>query len=150
MRGLGNEIFGKFASWELKFWPKQGWKWKNFLKFENGGHKSGTMMVNLEARERPLAWKKGVMTAAHPHTPFLGQCPPPGSQPPHSALCWILDHWLGNGHVTADHRKWRRGHSRCPYQGLDFDANQRIDSRRDSCHTIDARIKVDSRERYHD
>ena len=23
-----------------------------------------------------MAWKKGVMTAAHPHTPFLGQCPP--------------------------------------------------------------------------
>ena len=36
------------------------------------------------------------------------------------------------------------------YQGLDFDANQRIDSRRDSRHTIAARIKVDSRERYHD
>ena len=35
-------------------------------------------------------------------------------------------------------------------QGLDFDANQRIDSRRDSRHTIAARIKVDSRERYHD
>ena len=36
------------------------------------------------------------------------------------------------------------------FQGLDFDANQRIDSRRDSRHTIGARIKVDSRERYHD
>ena len=35
-------------------------------------------------------------------------------------------------------------------QGLDFDANQRIDSRRDSRHTIAARIKVDWRERYHD
>ena len=35
-------------------------------------------------------------------------------------------------------------------QDLDFDANQRIDSRRDSRHTIAARIKVDSRERYHD
>ena len=35
-------------------------------------------------------------------------------------------------------------------QGLDFDANQRIDSRRDSRHTTVARIKVDSRERYHD
>ena len=35
-------------------------------------------------------------------------------------------------------------------QGLDFDANQRIDSRRDSRHTIAARIKVDSRQRYHD
>ena len=32
-----------------------------------------------------------------------------------------------------------------PNQGLDFDANQRIDSRRDSRHTIAARIKVDSR-----
>ena len=40
-------------------------------------------------------------------------------------------------------RKWA-------FQGLDFDANQRIDSRRDSRHTIAARIKVDSRERYHD
>ena len=40
---------------------------------------------------------------------------------------------------------WARG-----MQGLDFDANQRIDSRRDSRHTIAARIKVDSRERYHD
>ena len=36
------------------------------------------------------------------------------------------------------------------WQGLDFDANQWIDSRRDSRHTIAARIKVDSRERYHD
>ena len=35
-------------------------------------------------------------------------------------------------------------------QGLDFDGNQRIDSRRDSRHTIAARIKVHSRERYHD
>ena len=35
-------------------------------------------------------------------------------------------------------------------QGLDFDANQRIDSRHDSRHTIAARIKVDSCERYHD
>ena len=36
-------------------------------------------------------------------------------------------------------------HTTC-VQGLDFDANQRIDSRRDSRHTIAARIKVDSRE----
>ena len=35
-------------------------------------------------------------------------------------------------------------------QGLDFDANQRIDSLRDLRHTIAVRIKVDSRERYHD
>ena len=41
-------------------------------------------------------------------------------------------------------------HWHCHIQGLDFDANQRIDSRRDSRHTIAARIKVDSRERYHD
>ena len=34
--------------------------------------------------------------------------------------------------------------------GLDFDTNQRIDSRRDSRRTIGARIKVDSHERYHD
>ena len=40
--------------------------------------------------------------------------------------------------------------SKTTTQGLDFDANQRIDSRRDSRHTIAARIKVDSRERYHD
>ena len=38
----------------------------------------------------------------------------------------------------------------CNVQGLDLDANQRIDSCRDSRHTIAARIKVDSRERYHD
>ena len=41
-------------------------------------------------------------------------------------------------------------HKPLTYQGLDFDANQRIDSRRDSRHTITARIKVDSHERYHD
>ena len=41
-------------------------------------------------------------------------------------------------------------HDLVHWQGLDFDANQRIDSRRDSRHTIAARIKVDSRERYHD
>ena len=43
---------------------------------ENGGHKSGALTVNWWARERRLAWKRGVMTAAHPHTPFQCECPP--------------------------------------------------------------------------
>ena len=75
-RGLGNEYFEKFGSRELEFWPKHGWKCKNFLKIENRGHKSGALRVNWWARERQLAWKKGVMTAAHPHTPFQCECPP--------------------------------------------------------------------------
>ena len=49
---------------------------KNFWKFKTGGHKSGALTVNWWARERRLAWKKGVMTAAHPHTPFQCECPP--------------------------------------------------------------------------
>ena len=76
--GLGNENFEKVWSRELEFWPKHGWKCKNFLKIENRGHESGTMTVNWWARERRLAWKKGIMTAAHPHTPFQCECPPPG------------------------------------------------------------------------
>ena len=47
----------KFGSRELEFWPKQGWKFKNFIKIEKGGHKSGTLTVNWWARERQLAWK---------------------------------------------------------------------------------------------
>ena len=48
----------KFVSWELKFWPKQGWKCKICLKIENGGHMSGALTVNWYARERRLAWKR--------------------------------------------------------------------------------------------
>ena len=40
---------------------------------------SCALMVNWYVRGIPMAGlKKGVMTAAHPHTPFLGQCPPWG------------------------------------------------------------------------
>ena len=77
--GLGNENLENFGSRELGFWPKHGWKCKNFLKIENGGHKSGALTVNWWARERRLAWKKGIMTAAHPHTPFQCECPPRAS-----------------------------------------------------------------------
>ena len=45
----------------------KNWKW---------GHLSGALMVNWYAWERRLAWKKGVMTAAHPHTTCQCGCPP--------------------------------------------------------------------------
>ena len=73
---LGNKNLEKFRSRELEFWPKHGWKCKKIVKIENRGQESGTLMVNWWAREWRLAWKKGVMTAAHPHTPFQCECPP--------------------------------------------------------------------------
>ena len=56
-RVLGAKIW-IFAFWELKFWSKSRLKMQELSKIANGG-----------AHERcRLAWKKGVMTAAHPHT----------------------------------------------------------------------------------
>ena len=75
----------KFGSRELEFWPKHDWKCKNFQKFENGSHKSGALKLNWCVRERRMAWKKGVMTVGHPHTPFQCECPPGVV---HSRLGW--------------------------------------------------------------
>ena len=35
---LGTKNFENLASWELQFWPKQGWKCKIVLKIEKGAH----------------------------------------------------------------------------------------------------------------
>ena len=43
-----------------------------FSKIVNGGHMSGALMV-IGSADWPE--KMGIMTAAHPHTHFLGQCP---------------------------------------------------------------------------
>ena len=72
--GLGNENLEKFKSRELEFWPKHGWKCKNFLKIENGAqerHIDGKWW----AREQRLAWKKG--SWPRPPYPFLMWVPPP-------------------------------------------------------------------------
>ena len=44
--GLGDEDLEKFGSREVEFRPKYGWKSKDVLKIENGGHKSGALTVN--------------------------------------------------------------------------------------------------------
>ena len=68
-----------------------------------------------------------------------------------SLLSWSVPHSSSHrSAVTLVSRPYVLVQKRAARQGLDFDANQRIDSRRDSRHTIAARIKVDSRERYHD
>ena len=45
--GFRDRIFlEKFGSREIEFWPNHGWKCENFLKHENGRHKSGALTVN--------------------------------------------------------------------------------------------------------
>ena len=77
----------KFWSRELAFWPKHGWKCKNFLKFENRGHERGTLTVIWWARERRLAWKKGVSWPRHIPIPLSNvECPPRFTR----AICNIM------------------------------------------------------------
>ena len=67
---MGTNIW-KFASWELKFWPKSNTSFSNNL---NGGeHIGDALMVNFGSADRPE--KKKVMTAAHPCTTFQCECP---------------------------------------------------------------------------
>ena len=44
---------------------------------------NGLFCLKWDPCERQKRREKGVFRAAHPHTPFLGQCPPPGN------LCFL-------------------------------------------------------------
>ena len=71
--GSCEQKFDTFAPWELKFWPKTRLRMQKISKNWTWGHMSGPLMVNWKARERRLAWIKGVMIAAHPmyHPPMV-------------------------------------------------------------------------------
>ena len=77
--GLVSWKFPNLGACVLKF----GWKLRLLrLKFQNF-LKRGSCELTLLLEMGPLraaaeAWR-GVFRAAHPHTPFLGQCPPPGA-----------------------------------------------------------------------
>ena len=58
-------------------WGLVSWKFPNFSK---GGLVNGLFCLKWDPcklQERP-EFEKGVFRAAHPHTHFLGQCPPQG------------------------------------------------------------------------
>ena len=48
-------------------------KFQNFLK---RGSCELTLLLEMDPCELQERRTKGVFRAAHPHTPFLGQCPP--------------------------------------------------------------------------
>ena len=84
----------KWGSWERKFgkiWVERArilariWlKKQKISKHWKQGAQERHIDGKFWAREQRPAWKKGVMTAALPHTPFQCECPP-GLSPP-----WIL------------------------------------------------------------
>ena len=82
----GASLFIKVAPGSQNFtWTRSNFgrtrsklKIQKFPKNWKPDHKSGALTVNWWARERPQAWKRGVMTAAHPHTPFLMWVSSPG------------------------------------------------------------------------
>ena len=79
---LGAKI-QKFCVLRAEILPKN--KAENAKFFKNckweGAHEQ-CIDCKLIGYGAPVGLKKGVMTAAHPHTPFLGQCcpPPPGGK----------------------------------------------------------------------
>ena len=83
-----------FGACELKF----GWKLRLLrLKFPNflkRGLVNWLFCLKGDPCERQERREKGVFRAAHPHTPFLGQCPPPGMWT-HTAEHWC--HQPGGG-----------------------------------------------------
>ena len=93
-RGLVNGKFPNLGACELKdfqIWGLVSWKipnlgacelkfgWKlrlSRLKFPQKGSCELTLLLKWDPCERQDRREKGVFRAAHPHTPFLGQCPP--------------------------------------------------------------------------
>ena len=79
------QIFGglwaeNFQIWGLVSWkfPNFGGLWaENFQIFSKGGLVNWLFCLKWDPCERQERREKGVFRAAHPHTPFLGQCPPP-------------------------------------------------------------------------
>ena len=77
--GLVSWKFPNLGACELRFWWKLRLlrlKFPNFLK--RGSCELTPLLEMGPLRAAGEAWKAGVFRAAHPHTPFLGQCPPPG------------------------------------------------------------------------
>ena len=74
--GLVSWKFPNLGACELQF----GWKLRLYrLKFPNflkRGSCELTLLLEMDPCERQERREKGVFRAAHPHTPFLGQCPP--------------------------------------------------------------------------
>ena len=90
--GLVSWKLQNLGACELKF----GWKLRLLrLKFPNflkGGLVNWLFCLKWDPCERQERREKGVFRAAHPHTPFLGQCPPPGGTPCQSETCFRMAH----------------------------------------------------------
>ena len=74
--GLVSWKFPNLGACELKF----GWKLRllrlKFPNFSKGGLVNWLFCLKWNPCERQERREKWVFRAAHPHTPFLGQCPP--------------------------------------------------------------------------
>ena len=76
--GLVSWKFPNLGAYELKFggiWVKIEHVEAKFSKFSHKGLVNWLLLEMGPLRTTGEAWK-GVFMAAHPHTPFLGQCPP--------------------------------------------------------------------------
>ena len=73
------QIWG-LVSWNLgENWGCWGY---NFQIFSKGSLVNWLFCLKWDPCERQERREKGVFRAAHPHTPFLGQCPPGGPKGP--------------------------------------------------------------------
>ena len=72
--GLWTENFQIWALW-AKVWVKIEAVEAKISKFLKRGSYELTLLTLANSRR---GVKRGFFRAAHPHTPFLGQCPPPG------------------------------------------------------------------------
>ena len=74
--GLVNCKFPNLGAWELKFGQKLRLSRLKFPNFLKKGSCELTLCLKWDPCELQERHEKGVFRAAHPHTPFLGQCPP--------------------------------------------------------------------------
>ena len=79
-RGACERKMSKFGGLWAKIWVKIEAVQAKISKFSEskGGLVNWLFCLKWDPCERQEGREKGVFRAAHPHTPFLGQCPPPG------------------------------------------------------------------------
>ena len=85
----------KFGGLWAKIWVKiEAVEAKIFQIFSKGGLVNWLFCLKWDPCERQERREKGVFRAAHPHTPFLGQCPPPpGARSTKWGMRWpVLPH----------------------------------------------------------
>ena len=83
----------KFGGLRAQIWAKiEAAEAKNIQIFSKGCLVNWLFCLKWDPCELQERREKGVFRAAHPHTPFLGQCPP-GYQPPLRTIA--RSHWNG-------------------------------------------------------